>query len=184
MVRTLALLIGLTLLAAPADEKGRLRSIKRICVERFSGIATHGTQASEVAFASLFSTKRFKVTENCDKADAVLKGAASETFSQRVRSEGDNSTVRRSGGGFSSDVGALFGSGTVSESERLYSSESQRHASVSMRLVDAEGEILWATNSDSDGNKAKAALVDAVERGIRQLLRDMEKPETPVGKNP
>ena len=66
------------LLAQPptqADDAAALQRIKRICVDRLAGQAPLVDAVREMAFAALFSAKRFTVLEKCEKADATLKGA-------------------------------------------------------------------------------------------------------------
>lgn len=166
---------SLLLFLLPAPEPSG-HSVKRVCVEKFAGGA-HGLEAADYATAALFASKRFTITENCETAEAVLKGSAAERSGQRMRSEGDSSTVRRGAGAAAAGVAAV-GAAAAGDSERLFSSEVQRQATVSLRLVSKEGEVIWAHTAGSSGGKAKSALNDAVDRAVRQLLRDLDKPPT------
>ena len=64
-----------------------LASVKRICVENLVGDQALVAPAKEIAIAALFASKRYTVTEKCDKADAVLKGAVLERGENRVRAD-------------------------------------------------------------------------------------------------
>ena len=48
--------------------------------------------------SSLVATKRFKVTENRDRADAILKGVALEKTSQEVHAYGEGTSVEARAG--------------------------------------------------------------------------------------
>lgn len=185
------LLFGLFLccVAQEPEEESRaaaLLSVKRICVEKISGDGTQGAQAQEMAFASLFASKRFVLTENCEKADAVIKGAVTETTDQRVRAEAEDIEFGKAVGAAS----ASLGSGTAAvaaahggASETLASSETRRQVSVSLRIVDKDGEVLWAHTQESGGGKVKGPLADAVDRAVKQLVRDIEKAEKSRGQS-
>ncbi len=160
----------------PADN--RLASIKRICVDRFVGEESLVATVRELAIASLVSLKRFTVTEKCEKADATLKGAVIERAESRVRAEAESVGFGVAAGaatvtGTSGTAG--FGAASGGSGEKLFSAESGSRASVTVRLVDAEGEVLWAYTHDSPGGKAKGAVSDAVERAIKQLARDLAR---------
>jgi hypothetical protein len=158
----------------------RLAAVKSVCIGPFVGDASQAAAAREVAVTAMFSTKRFRLTENCDKADVVLKGAVLEKTERRVRAEGESTDFGVAAGGASvsrnSGRGG-FGAAAGGSGETLYSSEDRSQATVTLRLVDAEGDILWAYTQDSPGGKTKSALVDAIERAVRQLMKEVEKAE-------
>ncbi len=151
--------------AKPANESGldpRILQVKRICVEAF-GQDSLGIQVQEMVIAKLFASKRFSLTENCERADVILKGSITERNESKSGSESE-------GVGFGAS-----GSGNVHES--LSSSEIRQQAVVTLRVVDREGDILWATSQESAGGKTKGAIALAAERAVRRLLRDIEKAE-------
>ena len=141
----------------------RLAKVKRVCVQDF-GEGALGVQAREMVIARLFESKRFSLTENCDKSEFVLKGSVSEKgeFTQRSEQE------------------AAAGIG----GERLYSADQKKQATVTLRLVDKDGEILWAASLESSGGKTKGAIGDAAERAVRKFLRDLERAEKQSNPNP
>ena len=134
----------------------RLLQVKRVCVQNFGDDAL-GVQVREMVIAKLFESKRFSLTENCGKADFALKGTVIEKgeFSQRGEQEG------------ASGIGG----------ERLYSTDQKKQATVTLRLVDKDGEILWASSQESTGGKTKGAIADAADRAVRKFLRDIERAE-------
>jgi len=164
---------------APIPAPIPLTAVKRVCVDRFVGDADFGAQARDLAIASLYAAKSFSITEKCEKAAILLKGAVSRTRGYRSRSEGDGTRFGE-GARVSDTFGRIAASVTGASDERLASSESQEYASVALRLVDEDGEVLWAYSVDSSGGKTKAAVSDAVDQAIKQLLRDIERAKRPM----
>jgi hypothetical protein len=173
-----ALVFAVASLAAAQAQTGApgppLSSIKKICAERFSGDEFRASQARELAISNLFALNRFIITEDCAKADAILRGSVTEDKGQKSRSEGDSAGYHRSA--LSATAGVLAADSVgVGGSENLSSSETQWQASITLRLVNRDGDVIWAISQDSSGGKTKTALSDAVERGVHQLARVFEK---------
>ena len=137
----------------------RLSQIKRVCVQNF-GSDVLGQQVQEIVIAKLFESKQFSLTEDCSRADYVLKGSVTERTSQLPRSESEG-----------------FSAGSGSAHESLSSSETKTQAVVTLRIVDKEGEIIWATIQESPIGKSKGAVTLAAEQAVRKLLRDKERAE-------
>ncbi len=168
----------------------RLLEVKRICVQNFGDDAL-GVQAREMVIAKLFESKRFTLTENCAKADFVLKGAVTERNDRAFREESEGVGFGASASAADSSGAGAGRTGTSASAsmrgdarETLASSENKQHAAVTMRLVDKEGEILWAASLESTGGKTKGAIGDAADRAVRKLLRDLERAEKPVPTSP
>jgi hypothetical protein len=165
----------------PEAELKALSMVRKICVDKIAGDEAIVAAAREFAIAGLFSARRFTVTERCEKADAVLKGAVIERSEKRVRAEGESTGfgVARGGANVTGSTGSAgFGAAQGANGESLYSSETRSSASVTLRLVDQEGTIIWAYTQDSPGGKTKNAVSDAVDRTVRQLLRDIERSQS------
>src|SRR4051812_16528341 len=80
---------------AQTSAPGPLASVKRICAERFSGDESRAAQARDLAISSVFALNRFVITENCEKADAILRGSVTEDKGQKSRSEGEAASYHR-----------------------------------------------------------------------------------------
>ena len=161
----------------PADGRGLL-GLKVICVDRLAGDESLAATAQEIAIAGLFAAKRFTITESCENSDAVLKGAVLERGEKRVRGEGEATDFGVAAGGASvgrSGGSAGFGAAVGGSGETLYSAETRSRVTVTLRLTDRRGTVLWAYSQDSAGGKSKGPVADAVERAIRQLNRELEK---------
>jgi len=184
LILTSACLLAQTDQAGNPDAalQGRLAAVRTVCIGPFVGDESQAAAAREVAVTALFSTKRFKLTEKCDKADVVLKGAVLEKTERRVRAEGESTDFGVAAGGASASRNSAsggFGAAAGGTGETLYSSENRSQATVTLRLVDAGGDIVWAYTQDSPGGKTKSALVDAIERAVRQLMKEVERAEQP-----
>ncbi len=162
----------------------RLLQVKRVCIGEF-GRDVLGVQAREMIIATLFESKRFILTDADDckeiEADFTLKGSVAEQREQvhRSESEGVSFGARASSSDrVSSSSGGMQGAGH----ESLSSSEIKEHAVVTLRLVNKEGEVLWAISHESTGGKTKGAIGDAADRAARRLLRDIERAEKQAAK--
>jgi hypothetical protein len=171
--------------APPAEPAAnpRLLQVKRICVQNFGDDAL-GVQAREMVIAKLFESKRFSLTENCAKADFVLKGAVTERNDRAFREESEGigfgvsaAGSESSGAGSNRSGSSASASARGDSRETLASSENKQHAAVTMRLVDKDGEILWAASLESTGGKTKGAIGDAADRAVRKFLRELERAE-------
>lgn len=150
---------------APAPAKNAradsttLLKVKRIFVESFGEDMTSKELQSTVTSA-LMETKRFKVTENRERADAVLKGVALETTSHELHAYSEGTAAGR---------GAITDSSAHTETVNV--------AKLSIRLVDPDGDVIWTTTQESKGAKYKGASADVADRCVKQLVRDVEKLE-------
>src|SRR5258706_16438107 len=94
--------VALLAMQAPEDPSGQLVSVKRVYVDKLTGGET--AQMRDLIITSFQNSKLFVLTENPERADAVLRGAAedliyTDAFSS---SEGINARV---GGSDNSSVG-------------------------------------------------------------------------------
>jgi curli biogenesis system outer membrane secretion channel CsgG len=163
---------------ASVTESTALARVRKICVDKLSGETRTVDAAREMAIAGLYASKRFSVLERCDKADVTLKGAVMERFNRKVRAEGESADFGVAAGAASASPGsarAAIGAALGGSGESLYSSETAANASVILRLVDSDGVVIWATTQESSGGKLKTAVPDAIDRSVRQLLRDVER---------
>jgi hypothetical protein len=175
--------------AGPAPT--RLFEVKRVCVARLNGDERFAAQVQDMLISSLFTTKHWAVTDNCERADAVFKGTAAENRERLSRLEDE-------GIGFGKRVGAASGSwnrsgGSVSAGsagvaglagETLASSSEKANATVALRLVTKDGDVLWATTEESTGNRIKGPAADLADRAVRSLMRELEKASAPAAPKP
>jgi curli biogenesis system outer membrane secretion channel CsgG len=198
--RILIALLGLSLVYFPASANQsasgpviqpelaeKLTKVKRIYVDSFGD-----DQISKVLYAmvvnSLTKSGRFIVTENKDKADAVLKGAALEKTSQELHSSSESTAVSSAAGHHSGQVSGDrnsvqgsssggFRAGGAAIGDSVTSTETIDHAALAVRLVHADGDLIWATTQESLGAKYKGASADVADKIVKQLLHDLENLE-------
>jgi curli biogenesis system outer membrane secretion channel CsgG len=175
--------------ASDRDLEKQLISVKRIYVDSF-GDDTVSKQIQAMVVSGLTENKRFIVTENKERADAFLRGAGLETTSQEFHSYGE-STAGGSAGGYHQSSGSVAGnasgiSGSHSSSGGFHSlaaaisdsgssTETIDHARVAVRLVNPDGDVLWATTQESKGAKYKGASADVADKVVKELLRTLDR---------
>jgi hypothetical protein len=167
----------------------KLLAVTRIYVDDFGADPT-AKQIQAMIVNSISESKRFIITENKEKADAILKGTALEKTSQEFHSLNDAAAAATSHGAHSGNVNGSFvnGTGTISGSSSGYhhgqavavddstaSTETINDARVALRLVAADGDVIWSTTQESRGAKYKGASADVADKVTKQLLRDLDK---------
>jgi curli biogenesis system outer membrane secretion channel CsgG len=175
---------------ADTDPAALLR-VKRIFVDSFGEDAI-SKELQSMLVSALVSTKRFKVTENRERADAILKGVALEKTSQELHAYGESTAVGAASGGSHGEVNGTVvnGTGTVSgsssggfvarhmgTSDSSVNTETINEARVAVRLVNPDGDVIWTSTQESKGAKYKGASADVADRCVKQLLKDVEKLE-------
>jgi curli biogenesis system outer membrane secretion channel CsgG len=155
------------------DFDNRLLHVKRIFIESF-GDDVISKQVQAMVISSLTESKRFIVTENKERADAILKGTGLERISNEFHSNSEGTAAGGVGGAFSDGAGSVAGRAAAIEDSNA-STETINDARVSLRLVDKDGDVLWATTQESKGAKYRGASADVAEKVVKQLLRDVEK---------
>ena len=179
----------LLLLSFGDDLSDQLPKIKRVFVDRLTGGET-AAQMRDLIITALQNSKLFVVTENQERADAFLRGAAedliytdlfksSENVSMRGNSsdsEGVSSDSRYNGAtsGNSSrnarSMGTGIGGGDSSEVK-----ERKHEALATVRLVNKDGDVLWSTTQESNGAKFHGASADVAEKIAKQLVAEYER---------
>ena len=164
-----------------------LLKIKRIYVDSF-GDDPISKEMQSMIVTALVNSKRFVVTENRDRADAVLKGTALEKTSQELHAYGESTAVGSAhGGGHSSStsLGASssggFSAHNAAISDSSTNTETIDRARIAIRLVNADGDVIWTTTQESQGAKYKGAGADAADLCVKQLMRDAAKAEAASG---
>jgi hypothetical protein len=181
-----AIIFGVFLQGAPmhAQKSGAdsgvasLLDVKRVYVAQLTG----GPQADalrELIIASLDSTKLFTITENPDKADATLKGAADDhafvdTFDSDQSINDRENGGKSSGSVYSRGSGGYLGLG-VGENESHHIKERKHEAYAAVRLCNRDGDVLWSTTQESLGAKFRGASADVAAKIARQLTLDMDR---------
>jgi hypothetical protein len=163
----------------------KLLSARRIFVDDFGESSASKTLRSMVIDA-VRKSNRLIVTENRDKADLILRGAALDKTTQEFHALGSSTAVASAAGGHSASVTGTpyhvsgsssggFGAAAAAIDDAQASTETINDARVSVRLVSNDGDVVWSTTQESKGAKYKSATADVADKVVKQLLRDLDK---------
>lgn len=156
-----------------------LLAVKRIYVAELTG-GVAADSLRELIIAGLDATKLFVLTDNPERADAVLKGAAddkafTDTFDSD-KSLNDRSDAGVYGGGSTklTKRGGYAGS-SVGEHESHHIRERKHEAYAAVRLCNQAGDVLWSTTQESLGGKFRGASADVAAKIANRLTLDLEQ---------
>src|SRR3954451_13880242 len=123
----------------------QLLTIRRVYVDRLTGGET-AAQMRDILIGSLQNTKLFIVTENQERADAILRGAAEDlVFTESHNSsEGINAHVN-AGTGRTSTRGGYTSGISLGETDSQHATERHHEAVAAVRLVNKDGDVIWST---------------------------------------
>jgi hypothetical protein len=174
---------------SPEELPGQLLGVKRLFVDRLTGGET-ALQMRDLILSSLQGAKLFILTENPDRADAFLRGAAEDLIYTDVFQSSDginahvgggenesSSTSTRfngAGGGASRSSGRNLNA-TIGEHESLSERERKHEALATVRIVNKDGDVIWSTTQESNGAKFRGASADVADKITRQLSDDIAK---------
>ncbi len=185
----LAMLFGTVVVEAQDDLTPQLLTIKRVYVDRLTGGET-AAQLRDIIISSLQGAKLFILTENQERADMTLRGAAedlifTDAFSS---SEGINMHAGASSGSGSGSSSKYNGAGSgfdersnrsvtagVGENNSTNIKERRHEAMATVRLVNKDGDVVWSTTQESTGAKFRGASADVADKITKQLVADYEK---------
>jgi hypothetical protein len=154
----------------------QLLTVRRVYVDRLTGGET-AAQMRDILMSSLQSTKLFVLTENQDRADAILRGAAEDLVFNEVHSssEGLNARMNAGTGRTSSRSNSPYAGVGFGENESDHSSERRHEAIAAVRLVNKDGDVIWATTQESLGGKFRGASADVADKITTKLREDYDK---------
>jgi hypothetical protein len=160
-----------------------LLDIKRIYVAPLTG--KEAAALRDLIIAGIDSTKLFILTENADRADAILKGAAddqafTDTFDS-AESVNSRVTLGKYGSGSSAATrtGGAYGAQGGGESDVHHIKERKHEAYASVRLCNKDGDVLWSTTQESLGAKFRGASADVAAKIAHQLTIDYGRARNP-----
>jgi hypothetical protein len=166
--------------AAQSIEDAGLRqllTLKRVYVDRLTGGET-AAQMRDIIIGSLEQSKLFILTENQEKADAVLRGAAEDLVFTETHSSSDGVNAKLNVGtshgasGYRADQSGGLG---IGENESDHSALRRHEALATVRLTNKEGDVIWSTTQESLGAKYHGASADVADKIAAKLKEDFEK---------
>jgi hypothetical protein len=180
-------LFALALVAGPADppssasaieEVGlrQLTTIKRVYVDRLTGGET-AAQMRDILISSMAGAQLFILTENPERADATLRGAAEDLVFTDVHTTSDGVNAHANvGSGRTTAAQRMSTAGiTLGENESEHSTDRRHEAIAAVRLVNKDGDVIWSTTQESLGAKFRGASSDVAEKITGKLKEDFEK---------
>jgi hypothetical protein len=157
----------------------QLSKVRRIYIAILTG-GDAALQLRDLLMTSLHNSKQFIITEDEDKADAVLKGAGDDdVFTDTYQSsEGINARsqigasssegLRNYANSSSSHSGGL----TIGENDSRRTEERKHEAIATVRLVSKDGDVIWSATAESLGAKFMGASVDVADKIAKRLVTD------------
>ena len=165
--------------AISPELQAQLLSVRRIYVAELSG-GRAAEAVRELLISSLNATQLFILTDNPDRADAILKGAAddhgfTDTFDVK---EGITGRVGsgRSSSGLSGSTGSIGGV-SIGDNESHNIKERKHEAYAAVRLCGRDGDVLWATTEESQGGKFRGASAEVAAKVARDLTLALGRAE-------
>jgi len=154
-----------------------LPEVRRIYVAELIG--AEADTMRELIIAGLNSTRLFVLTDNPDRADAVLKGAADDkVFTDTLDIQEGISThqnVGKGSSGYAKAANGMYAGVGISDSQSHHSKERKHEAYAAVRLCNKDGDVLWSTTQESLGAKFRGASADVAAKVAHQLMLDTER---------
>lgn len=172
-----ASLQGQTSGADSAHTVSSLLEVKRIYIAPLIG-GVGAASMRELIMSSLDSSKLFVMTDNPDRADAILKGAADDqTFTDSFDID-EGLTARESLGVGSGKTRTTTGGSaglSLGDNESRHTRERKHEAYATVRLCNRDGDVLWSTTQESLGGKFRGASADVAAKVAHQLALDVDR---------
>lgn len=185
-MRRLILVAAMVSFAALAierkDELPGLAQVKRIYIDQLGG-GRESDQMRDMLFAALQNSGLFTITENPDRADAILKGSSDDKIYTEEHHTSDSLGVHANSGAGSSSTARLgngsssreYGGAGITENESSSIQERRHEAVATVRLVDGDGDVIWSMTQESTGGKFRGAMADIADRISKKLAEDTRK---------
>jgi hypothetical protein len=164
-----------------------LATVKRVFVEQLGGGQT-SDQMRDMIISAIQNSGLFVITENEQKADAIVKGSADDRVFTEEHNTSDSLGVHADTSAGSASGNQMAGSASshrslgtgITDTESSHIQDRRHEASASIRLVDVEGDVLWSTTQESNGGKFRGAMADVADKIVRQLTADTRKARQPA----
>ncbi|HLJ46431.1 MAG TPA: hypothetical protein VKU01_10510 [Bryobacteraceae bacterium] len=169
-----------------------LAKVRRIYVDLLSGGHSAMT-IRDMLMSSIQASKLFIVTEDQEKADAVLKGSGQDEIFTDSHSSSDSinahSQISLPGVHDNSTVNQRYSDRSnvalsVGENENHKSEERKHEAVAAVRLVNKNGDVIWSATEESMGAKFMGASADVVDKITKKLAADYRRAKAPPEAKP
>jgi hypothetical protein len=177
----------------PEEEAAQhLSKVRRIYIAILTG-GDAALQIRDLLMTSLHNSKQFVITEDEDKADAVLKGAGDDdVFTDTFQSsDGINARSQISAGSseglrnYASSSSNRSGGLSIGENDSRRTEERKHEAIATVRLVSKDGNVIWSATAESLGAKFMGASADVADKIAKRLVADYKAAKVQVaGQSP
>jgi hypothetical protein len=170
----------------PEDEAAQqLSKVRRIYIAVLTG-GDSALQIRDLLMTSLHNSKQFIITEEEDKADAVLKGAGdddvfTDTFQSSDGINAHSQIGNSSSEGlrnYSNSSASHSGAVSIGENESRRTEERKHEAIATVRLVSKDGDVIWSATAESLGGKFLGASADVADKIAKRLVVDYKAAKT------
>ncbi|HCC56453.1 MAG TPA: hypothetical protein DEQ47_04195 [Solibacterales bacterium] len=156
-----------------------LLTIQRVYVDHL-GAAMGADEVRDILMSTLMRDRLFALTENEERADAFLRGTASDVIFEEEHESSDSinghvQTSLSTGGSYSTRANSRGASASVGDAEHARSTERRHQSMAAVRLVNRDGDVLWATTQESGGAKFRGATADVADKVARALAEDVRQ---------
>ena len=162
---------------ASIEELGlrQLLTVHRVYVDRLTGGET-AAQMHDILIATLAGANLFVLTENPERADVTLRGAAEDLVFSDVHASSDSVNAHANvNPGRSANQRSVSAGISLGENESDHSTERRHEAIAAVRLVNKDGDVIWSTTQESLGAKFRGASSDVADKITAKLKEDFER---------
>jgi hypothetical protein len=162
---------------SPVEEIGlrQLLGVKRVYVDRLTGGET-AAQMRDILISVMASADLFVLTENPDRADVTMRGAAEDLVFTDQHTTNDSINARANvGSGKSANQRPVSAGLGLGENESEHSVERRHEAIAAVRLVNKDGDVIWSTTQESLGARFRGASADVADKITEKLKEDFER---------
>jgi hypothetical protein len=157
----------------------QLAKVRRIYIDTLTG-GDAALQIHDLLMTSLQNSKLFIITEDEDKADAVLKGSGDDDVFTDTHQYSDGLNAHSQFGAASSEGLRNYsnssnnhsGGVSIGENESRKSDERKHEAIVTVRLVAKDDDVIWSATAESLGGKFLGASADVADKIAKRLAAD------------
>lgn len=157
----------------------QLAKVRRIYIATLTG-GDPAIQIRDLLITSLQNSKLFLITEDEDKADAVMKGSGDDDVFTDTHQYSDGLNAHTQFGAASSEGLRNYsntsenhsGGLSIGENESRRSEERKHEAIVTVRLVSKDDDVIWSATAESLGAKFLGASADVADKIAKRLAAD------------
>ncbi len=163
---------------APEREPATLATVQRVFIDHL-GPALGADEIHDMLAATFARQHLFIVTDTEERADAILRGTASDLIYQEEHESNDSINAHaQASDGHSGYYGGSANKSTglsIGETEHSRNTERVHEALAAVRLVNRDGDVLWATSQESRGAKFRGSSADVADKIAHDLASEMRR---------